>query len=195
MNYLAHIFLAGNDKYLQIGGFIADFVKGNKSTSYPPKLWSGIQLHREIDTFTDTHPIVRELVDLMRPEFGRYSAIILDMYFDYFLASNFRKFSMNQNLYFYSIRFSLYAILFYKYLPKRVKGFIFHFIGSNRLYNYSTIEGLNKSLEIMSHYKVKALKPDKCILFLLENKEMFENKFFEFFDELMEFSNQKRMKL
>ena len=49
MNYLAHIFLSGNDRCIQIGNFIGDGVKGDGYKQYPRKLmlsrtgirWSG----------------------------------------------------------------------------------------------------------------------------------------------------------
>ena len=56
----------------------------------------GILLHREIDHFTDTHPIFRETVDLIRP-LGRYSGIMVDMYYDYLLASDFERYSNGQS--------------------------------------------------------------------------------------------------
>ncbi len=190
MNYLAHIYLSGNNKQMQIGGFIADFVKGNNPKKHPSEIWKGIVLHRKIDTFTDSHPVVRELIALMRPEFGRYSAIVLDMYFDYFLATNFRNYSKS-GLWIYSVRFSANALWNYFHLPERVKGFIFHFATTNRLYKYSKIEGLRDSLHIMSVYKIKSLKPEKCIHFLETNKATLESGFFEFFDELIQFTKKE----
>jgi len=169
---------------MQIGGFVADAVKGNKSGLFPTKIWQGIVLHRKIDHFTDTHPIVKELIVKLRPEFGRYSAIVLDMYFDYFLATNFKKYS-NTNLWWFSVRFSTVAILNYFYLPERIKRFIFHFAATNRLYKYSTTEGLCNSLYIMSVYKIRSLKPVNCIKYLEANEQELQNSFFAFFDELI----------
>lgn len=60
MNYLAHIFLSGNDRCIQIGNFIGDGVKGDGYKQYPRKFQQGILLHREIDAFSDRHPLVRE---------------------------------------------------------------------------------------------------------------------------------------
>ena len=37
MNYLAHIFLSGNDRCIQIGNFIGDGVKGDGYKQYPRK--------------------------------------------------------------------------------------------------------------------------------------------------------------
>lgn len=186
MNYLAHIYLSGSDKQLQIGGFIADFVKGSKGGKHPVGIWNGIVLHRKIDSFTDSHPIVRELVELLRPEFGRYSAIVLDMYFDHLLAADFKRIT-SKNLWWFSVFFSINALWSYSYLPKRVQGFIFHFTATNRLYKYSKISGLQESLEIMSIYKIKSLKPDACIHFLNENRLLIESRFRLFFAELQQY--------
>ena len=193
MNYLAHIFLSGNNNKMRIGGFIADFVKGSNFKKYPTKIGQGIVLHRQIDTFTDNHLIVRDLINKMRPEFGRYAPIVLDMYFDYFLATNFTRYSKTK-LWLFSFYFSISALLHYYYLPQRVKRFIWHFAMSNRLYKYSKIAGLYESLYIMSVYKITALEPQKCINYLLNNKAELENSFLLFFDELVQYVDNMTIK-
>ncbi|MDD3273470.1 MAG: DUF479 domain-containing protein, partial [Bacteroidales bacterium] len=64
MNYLAHIYLSGSNRQLQVGNFIGDFVKGRKHENYPKGIQKGILLHREIDRFTDCHPLFIETVEL-----------------------------------------------------------------------------------------------------------------------------------
>ena len=189
LNYLAHIYLSGNNKEIQVGNFIADFVKGSKLNDYPIEIRKGIVLHRLIDEFTDKHLIVKETITLLRPEFGRYSGIIVDMYFDYFLAKNFNQYSNNQNLNCLSLKFYFAAIWYYKYLPARVKRFIFHFISTNRLKKYATVVGLKNSLEIMANHKVSALNPEHIIEFLEDNLEELELKFHLFFPDLINFAN------
>ncbi len=187
MNYLAHIFLSGKDSHIQIGNFIGDFVKGSNYNNYPVRIRKGILLHRKIDTFTDTHSIVKETVAFLRPTFGRYSAIILDMYFDYFLAIHFSKYHSRKSLRVFAFRFYISAILNYNLLPIRVKGFIFHFIFTDRLSKYSNLKGLKSSLQIMSNYKIKALQPEETIHFLIENHIELEKQFHLFFPDLVEY--------
>ena len=187
LNYLAHIFLSGNDHKLQIGNFIGDFVKGSKFNAYPAGIRKGIILHRKIDSFTDSHLVVKETVMLLRPAFGRYSGIIADMYFDYFLAINFSTYSSQKSLYLFAHRFYFFAFLNYNHLPIKVKRFIFHFISSNRLYKYASLDGLRRSLEIMAGYKIPALDPDKTIAFLMENHDELEHKFHQFFPDLIKY--------
>jgi len=191
MNYLAHIFLSGDERKVQVGNFIGDFVKGNKHTLFPESIQKGILLHRKIDEYTDTHPLFKELVKMLRPEFGKYSGIMADMYADYFLASSFSKYSNKSSLCRFAINFYFSSLLNYQYLPERVKGFIFHFIGSNRLMKYASIEGLHNSLNIMSVYKSSAIQPDKAIYFLIENEVEMRNYFTEFFPDIIEFSKSE----
>ncbi len=187
MNYLAHIFLSGSDSQLQIGNFIGDFVKGNKLNEYPVGIRKGIALHRKIDSFTDSHPVARETVAFLRPAFGRYSGIIADMYFDYFLAINFYSYASNKSLKIFAYRFYFHALINYRHLPERVREFIFHFISTNRLHKYSTVDGLKNSLIIMSNYKVSAIKPQETIDFLTNNHTELENLFHQFFPDLVEY--------
>lgn len=190
MNYLAHIFLSGNDSRLQVGNFIGDFVKGSNGKLYPKTIRKGIALHRKIDHYTDHHQVVRETIDMMRPEFGRYSGIILDMYFDYFLATNFKTYSP-KSLNVFATRFYIAIIVNYRHLPQRVKNFIFHLVFSNRLKKYASLKGLKQSLEIMATYKSKAIKPEKTITYLVDNHMELEKRFHEFFPDLIEFVKEE----
>ena len=57
MNFLAHLYLSGDDEEQIVGNFIADHVKGKAIESYSDGIRAGIMLHREIDVFTDSHPV------------------------------------------------------------------------------------------------------------------------------------------
>lgn len=187
MNYLAHIFLSGDSGAVQVGNFIGDFVKGNRHHNYPSGIQKGILLHRRIDHYTDNHPIVREMVVFLRPHFGRYAAIVLDMYFDYFLAIHFRTISGGKSLHRFSMSFYFSALCRYFYLPVRVRRFIFHFITTNRLARYASFDGLHESLSIMARYKVSALNPDRVITVLQLHHDYLEQHFHLFFPELQQF--------
>lgn len=192
MNYLAHIFLSGDNRALQVGNFIGDFVKGRRYEDFPQDIKRGILLHRRIDEFTDAHPIFRETVDVLRPEFGRYSGIMADMYFDYFLAVNFEYYSKGRSLNCFAYNFYFAALWYYRWLPQRVRGFIFHFIGTNRLKQYETYGGLWASLKIMSIHKTKAIDPEKGIVFLRKNEEQLSEVFHHFMPEVIDFANKQR---
>lgn len=169
---------------------MGDFVKGRQYESYPKIIQSGILLHREIDSFTDSHPIFMETVSLLRPAFARYSGIMADMFFDYCLASNFDKYSPHQSLDSFSRGFNATCIINYKLLPENIKSFIFHFISTNRLQRYASMEGLEESLRIMSVKKSSAIKPELSISFLKENEGEIRALFDEFMPEVIRFSDK-----
>ena len=57
MNFLAHIYLSGNNDLIKIGNFMADGIRGKDYLKFPEQVKNGILLHRQIDTFTDAHVI------------------------------------------------------------------------------------------------------------------------------------------
>lgn len=88
MNYLAHAYLSFNDVDLLIGNMIADFIRGKQIEAYPERVQQGIHLHRQIDEFTDKHPVVKETKLLFRPYANRYDGSFLDVSYDYFLCND-----------------------------------------------------------------------------------------------------------
>lgn len=183
MNYLAHIFLSGTDRQVQLGNFIGDAVKGSSYNNYPKSISDGILLHRAIDAYTDKHPAVREIIQLIKPYFGRYSGVLLDIFFDYLLASRFNEFS-EISLKQYSRNFYFTIIRNHRYLPERIKNFMWHFIGTNRLCKYASKDGIRMSLEIMVNYKRIDISVDKSIDYLTEYEEELMDVFKILFREL-----------
>ena len=86
MNHLAHVFLAGPDPDLQLGGLLADFWRGAPDPGWREGVRKGVALHRKIDVYTDSHPIVAGMRERFEPPFRRYAGILLDIYFDHALA-------------------------------------------------------------------------------------------------------------
>lgn len=194
MNYLAHIFLSGSTRKLQLGNYIGDAVKGKSYENYPKKIAEGVVFHRAIDDHTDNHPIVREMVVELRPEFGRYSAILLDIYFDYFLASRFHLFSKIP-LKLYTKNFYVTLLLNYNHLPARMKSFMWHFILTDRLAKYARPEGIRQSLEIMVKYRNLDISVNKAMTYLSDHETELFDQFMLFFTDLQLFCKQYISKL
>ena len=127
MNYLAHIFLSGSNRKVQLGNFVGDAVKGSSYKNYPPDIAKGIQLHRAIDDYTDHHPAVCEVVHRLQPEFGRYSGVIAGYLFRLFAGFPFRVVLRRLLEEVYPEFFDLSLLINYRYLPLRFKRFIWHF--------------------------------------------------------------------
>ena len=93
MNYLAHLYLSGGDTEVMIGNFIADHIRGNQFKRYSQGIQRGIRLHREIDTYTDAHPITRRSKRRLDKKYGLYAGVIIDLFYDHFLAKNWDEYS------------------------------------------------------------------------------------------------------
>jgi acyl carrier protein phosphodiesterase len=88
MNYLAHAYLSFEIPEITAGNLISDFVKGKQKEDYPSKIRQGIQLHRAIDSFTDTHSVTRRAKSYFRQDYGLYAGPITDIIYDHFLAGD-----------------------------------------------------------------------------------------------------------
>jgi acyl carrier protein phosphodiesterase len=97
MNFLAHIYLSGDNDLLKIGNFMADSIRGHHYEDYPTEIRKGILLHRAIDSFTDMHPIYRQSKHRLHEKYGHYSGVIMDIFYDHFLAKNWNKYSNEPN--------------------------------------------------------------------------------------------------
>ncbi len=188
MNFLAHIYLSGKNEDLRFGNFIADFVRGNQLNQYRLGVQKGIQLHRAIDTFTDQHSIFRQHCKLLFPEHGHYARVIMDVVYDHFLASSWKKY--------HSDSLETYADAFYKDtskkmedLPIKMQGMFATMRKQNWLVQYASIQGLENILMHMSKRTSFPSHFDRAITKIQQNKEEMLPQFHRFFEELCLFSN------
>jgi acyl carrier protein phosphodiesterase len=95
MNFLAHLFLAGDDDGLRLGAVLGDFVKGRRALEmYPKNVRLGIELHRHIDQHFDSLPDVAMLRKHFPAPFRRYSGIMIDLAYDHELAVRWEQYSI-----------------------------------------------------------------------------------------------------
>ncbi|GAA4973592.1 ACP phosphodiesterase [Algibacter aquimarinus] len=194
MNYLAHIYLSGDNDLVTIGNFIADGIKGKTYKKRKKDVQIGILLHRNIDTFTDAHPTVRKSTKRLHKNYGHYSGIIVDILYDHFLAKNWRNYS-NVPLEEYVNSFYDSLEQHYEILPNRIQKMMPYMITDNWLLSYASIDGISKVLSGMNRRTKNRSGMDKAINELEEFYEEFENEFTSFFDELISFSNKKLKKI
>ena len=190
MNYLAHLYLSGNDKKIITGNFIGDYVKGNNYLKYPGKIREGILLHRQIDSFTDAHPCFREVKILLRPDFGLFSGIITDLLYDHLLAANWPSFSETPLPDFTKKIYDI-LMLHHAYLPGRVQGFLPSLIKNRRLESYASTEGMRRTLEMMSHYTSLPENAPDAMKIMEENLDFLQKNFDAFMKEMIDFVNEE----
>lgn len=186
MNYLAHIYLSGEEKGVLTGNFMGDHVKGKAYDLYPPSIRKGILLHRQIDSFTDSHSHFRAAKKMLREDYGLYSGIVTDLFYDHFLARNWKIYSLTPIREFTQ---SVHAVLisYFFFLPAKVQGFLPFLIKNRRLESYATIKGIKDSLDIMSRHTSLPANTEKAIRILQENYISLENDFHGFMQDIINF--------
>jgi acyl carrier protein phosphodiesterase len=186
MNYLAHLYLSGDDEEIITGNFIGDDVKGKSFEKFPEKIRKGILLHRQIDSFTDRHPNFREAKKLLNGDYNLYSGIIIDLFYDHFLAQNWSCYS---DCTLRTFAKNVHAVLLshFFYLPKRVQGFLPFLIQNRRLESYASADGIQKSLEIMSRYTSLPENSKKAIEILTTNFSFLKDNFTGFMNDMIRF--------
>jgi acyl carrier protein phosphodiesterase len=183
MNFLAHLYLSGDDPELRIGNFIGDFVKGKEIKKYPKGIQNGIVLHRKIDEYTDSHEIVLQSKIRLRPTHHHYAPVIVDVFYDHFLAKNWSNFH-DQPLLQYTIDFYGLTEKYNQWLPERTTHMLYYMKNSNWLFNYQYIEGIDRALKGMSGRTPYPSKMDKATLDLKQHYHLFEAEFLSFFPKL-----------
>ncbi|MGG7035677.1 MAG: ACP phosphodiesterase [Flavobacterium sp.] len=190
MNFLAHIYLSGENDLIKIGNFMADGIRGKKFENYHPDIQKGILMHREIDTFTDNHPIFKKSTKRLHDKYHHYSGIIIDIFYDHFLAKNWTKYS-DEPLDVFVDNFYSSLKTNYDLLSERTKEIMPYMIEQNWLYNYRTTEGIARILIQMDNRIQNSSNMRFSIEDLLEFYNEFEEEFSAFFEELITFSKSK----
>jgi acyl carrier protein phosphodiesterase len=93
VNFLAHLHLSGDAPEMLVGNLMGDFVKGRLVGSFPPGIEQGIRLHRRIDSFAAGNASFRESKARLDPSFGLYRGVMVDLFYDHFLARHWDDYS------------------------------------------------------------------------------------------------------
>lgn len=190
MNFLAHIYLSGDNDLLKIGNFMADSIRGNSYLDYSDELRKGILLHRYIDSFTDAHPIYRKSKHRLHEKYGHYSGVIMDIIYDHYLAKNWETYS-NVPLEHYAAAFYKLLQDHYELLTEKTQKMIPYMIGRNWLVSYASLEGLEMILFQMDYRTKHRANMQEAIVEVNQFNAEFEAEFTVFFEELRNNCNEK----
>jgi len=188
MNFLAHLYLSGDDPEIMVGNFIGDFVRGrNVNEQFKRNIALGIELHRQIDEFTDSHPVVLESKKRLRPKYRHYAPVIVDVYYDHFLAIHWPTLHA-QTLDDFAIHAYLQLESHRDILPERVLQMMPYMIGGNWLVNYRKTEGIHRALTGMARRTPYDSKMEEAVHDLEKYYSEFDQEFSLFFPELKQMS-------
>ena len=186
MNYLAHLYLAGNDPDAVIGSLLGDFVKGRVDPLRSPALRHAIMQHRRIDAFTDAHPLVRRSKRRIRPEFRRYAGILVDVFYDHFLATEWRSYA--------EVPLEDFAAYVYDQvsrhlptLPSRMQRSMHYMVATDLLTSYRTVDGIERSLRGIASRLRRPSRLGESVSELEGGYLELRDDFTEFFPQLIRF--------
>ncbi len=190
MNFLAHLYLSGKDPKRMLGNFIGDFVKGKEIDLLEPKIANGVRLHRLIDEFTDLHPVVSESKDRLRGKYRHYAGVIVDIYYDHFLAALW--------LDYHSLSLEDYAKHAYDVLrtnwdilPPKAQFMFPYMEKANWLVSYSQISGIERAMKGMARRTRFYSKMEESTQDLEKHYLAFQTEFQLFFPDLVNFVKEE----
>jgi acyl carrier protein phosphodiesterase len=189
MNYLAHIYLSGKEPQVILGNFMADSIKGNQYKNYPKQIQKGILLHRHIDSTTDAHPSFRNSTKRLHANYGHYSGIIVDIFYDHFLAKNWNDYETISLEEFTNKSYQLFKEN-HALLTPQTQYMLPYMVKNNWFYNYQYLEGIADTLTGMNRRTKNKSGMDKATYELMEYYEAFEADFRVVFKTLMQRSEK-----
>jgi acyl carrier protein phosphodiesterase len=149
MNYLAHIYLASQSDEAMIGALLGDFAKADYAGEYTPEIEREIAIHRKVDVYTDSHPVVLAAKELFEPGRRRFAGILLDMFYDHVLIVNWACYSERpvEELIerFYRALEDRRAML-----PERLQRMLPYMVGQDWLGSYREIAGVEMAASRVS---------------------------------------------
>ena len=190
MNYLAHIYLSGNDDLLKLGNFMADEIKGKSYLKYPKEIQKGILLHRAIDDFTDHHPLVSKGAHRFFDELRHYNGVVIDMIYDHILAKNWDRYC-DLELASFAEEFYLLLDSNQHLLPKKISKVVPYMIEHNWLLSYADLDNLTRILKQMNNKTKHETQLHKGVDIYLLHQNEFEEEFRSFFEDIRAFCTKK----
>lgn len=191
MNFLAHALLAGPAPADRLGGVLGDFVKGPLRplpAGVSPALADGLELHRRIDGFADSHQAFRRSRARVSVHRRRYAGIMVDMFYDHFLAVHWGRFC-DQPLGAFAA--AIYGLLeqHRETLPPAFVPVLPLMQGNDWLASYAAEAAVARALDRMAEYRLR--RPNRLAgggEELRRDYRGFEADFLDFFPDASAFS-------
>jgi len=190
VNFLAHTYLSGCNEEIIVGNFMGDYVKGKNYLLFPELVKKGIIMHRDIDSYTDKHPITRRSKQRIAERYHKYAGIIVDIFYDHFLASLWDSFSTLPLNDFVNRTYDLLKRN-YQVLPGAIKMWFPTFLENNWMMAYQSVEGIELVLERMAANTSLPNHAEYAVMMLKEHYGSFEDDFLEFFPLIIEYLEEK----
>lgn len=185
MNFLAHLYLSGNSDKVKVGNFIGDWVKGKQYGQYHKEIQQGILLHRAIDSYTDTHEMVRASKQIFAPTYRLYSGIIVDVMLDHFLSVHWQEYSKVPLRSFIDDSYNI-LLNYSSVFPFRISRIFPSLVYNDWIGQYGSFYGLAKVLNRMAVRTSLPNFTETAIELLKSNYSELESNFICFWPEIID---------
>ena len=187
MNWLAHVFLSENHIEHQLGNLLADPLKGRAWDGATDMFIKGLQTHLHIDTFTDSHSLVKQSKRRLKDK-RHLKGVVIDIVYDHLLTKHWEKFSSRD--------FKVFTADFRSQAPNQIEGYpdkaktVINRVAKIKLLSsYSDLEGLGEGFKrIDKRLSQRVLTKETTFSdFALVAYKMYnlEQDFLEFFPKLI----------
>ncbi|MCW8875999.1 MAG: ACP phosphodiesterase [Kangiellaceae bacterium] len=195
MNWLSHILLSKLNIEYQLGNLLADPLKGVAWNTASQSLIDGISMHKAIDVYTDSHPVISASKSRLGKK-GYLKGVVVDVLYDHFLSNSWESYSKLPIDHFIE-KFGSGAIYTSNVYPDNAKKFVHRLVKSNQLTTYVTFEGFVETLKRMDKRlspRIIARETTLSYVSSVENNyEQLRRDFDEFFPELVDFFKQHKL--
>jgi acyl carrier protein phosphodiesterase len=186
LNFLAHLLLSEPTPEGRIGNLLGDFHKGPLPPEYPEAFRRGITLHHQIDAYTDSHPIVQQSKLLIDPSRRRFAGILIDVFYDYFLASQWNAYA---NVPLPVFAQQVYTTLeeYEPLLPSALHHIMPYMIAQDWLTSYQTSAGIRAALKRISTYFRRRVDLTPGMDDLAQHESILREHFNAFFPDIRQY--------
>lgn len=189
MNHLAHLFLAPDSPEARIGSVMGDFVRGVDLSTYSDNIVNGVQHHRAVDSFTDSHPAVLDSKRLFSQRRRRFAGVALDILYDHYLLRHWYRFAeTDRDRFIEQVYGELedYQHLMPETMAIVTRRMVFHdWFGA-----YHSLENIGHALDGVASRIRFANRFDGIIEEIYQHEEELEANFLVFFPELQHFAGE-----
>ncbi len=184
MNYLGHLLVLPNAGLTTLGNLLGDFFKGRVESIEPEELRVGVALHREIDRFTDSHPVVLRSVARLGPSRRRLGGVLVDVFYDHFLAQGLDVEVLREGL-----------VEHVGGLPEELRHLPERMITGQWLGSYASVEGIGMVLARMEHRRKRIVGLAGAEIELRQHYEGLAEDVAEFYPEVERFTREALRRL
>lgn len=183
MNWLAHLFLSEPTPAFRVGNLLPDLAPAGALASLPPEFRRGIEQHRRIDAFTDSHPVVRRSADRFPPPLRRYAGVLVDVFYDHFLARRWGSYASQPLPEFAREVYASFDLL-RESIPPVAYGHLERMRSGDWLCSYQDLPGVSDALARIAGRLRRPADLGAAIVVLEESYDAFDSEFRAFFPEL-----------